>query len=70
MIFHLSEKDVNSTGNSPSVTSKSPTTSISSTTVPTATRSVTPIPLQPTLSDNHHDEDLPPKLSYDEPVST
>jgi hypothetical protein len=34
------------------------------------TRSITPIPLQTTLSDNHHDDDLPSKCSYEEPVST
>jgi len=63
----LIEKDVNSTGNSPSITTKSPTTPISSKTVTTMTRSITPITLP---ADYHHDEDLPPKYSYDEPSNT
>ncbi|CAF0828776.1 unnamed protein product [Rotaria sordida] len=66
----LIEKDITSTGNSPSVISKSPTTPISSNTVTTMTRSITPIQLQTTPNDNHHDEELPSKSSYDEPVST
>ncbi|CAF0914256.1 unnamed protein product [Rotaria sp. Silwood1] len=66
----LIEKDVISTGNSPSVTSKSPTTPISSSTVTTMTRSITPIQLQTIPSDNHHDEELPSKSSYDEAGST
>jgi hypothetical protein len=64
----LSEKDVNSTGNSPSIPTKSPTTPISSNTT-TMTRSITPIGLHSTSADYHHDEDLPAKYSYDEPIN-
>ncbi|CAF2939306.1 unnamed protein product [Rotaria sp. Silwood2] len=66
----LIEKDMTSTGNSPSVISKSPTTPVSSNTVTIMTRSITPIQLQTTPSDNHHDDELPSKSSYDEPVNT
>jgi hypothetical protein len=34
------------------------------------TRSITPIALHTTPGDYHHDEDLPSKYSYDEPVNT
>lgn len=68
--YIYSEKDVNSIGNSPSITSKSPATPISSNTVTAMTRSITPIPLQTTPGDNYHDEDLPSKCSYEEPVNT
>ncbi len=49
--------------------SKSPTTPLSSNTVMAMTRSITPITLQTTSADNHDDEDLPSKCSYDESVS-
>ncbi len=68
--FLFSEKDVQSTGNSPSITTKSPTTPVSSNTVTHLTRSITPVTLHTTSVDYHHDEDLPAKYSYDEPVST
>lgn len=33
-------------------------------------RSITPIALHTTSNDYHHDEELPAKYSYDEPIST
>ncbi|CAF1019223.1 unnamed protein product [Adineta steineri] len=66
----LIEKDVNSVGNSPSVVSKSPSTPVSSNAVTTRTRPITPIPLQTTPNDNHHDDELPSKYSFDEPMNT
>jgi hypothetical protein len=68
--FLFSEKDAQSTGNSPSITTKSPTTPVSSNTVTHLTRSITPVTFHATPNDYHHEEDLPAKYSYDEPVNT
>ncbi|UJR30454.1 hypothetical protein I4U23_017987 [Adineta vaga] len=66
----LIEKDINSIANSPSVVSKSPTTPLSSNTITTVTRSITPIPLQTIPGDNLHDDELPPKSSFDDSMNT
>ena len=69
-ILSYSEKDVNSTGNSPSISTKSPTTPVSSNAVTNMTRSITPIVLHSASSDYHQEDELPAKYSYDETANT
>lgn len=68
--YFPSERDVNSSGNSPSISTKSPTTPVSSNPVNHITRSITPIALNTASSDYHQEDELPAKYSYDETGNT
>lgn len=66
----LIEKDLSTSDNSPSVPGKSPTTPVSSHTISNAARSITPLQLNSSANDYHHDDELVAKYSLDESGNT
>lgn len=70
IIMIFSEKDLNASDNSPPVVGKSPTTPISANTVSNVTRSITPLQLNSSTNEYHHDDELSAKYSLDESGNT
>ena len=68
--YVFSEKDLNASDNSPPVPGKSPTTPISANTVSNVTRSITPLQLNSSTNEYHHDDELSAKYSLDESGNT